>query len=109
MREITPMPNKFKRALTRMGYRHMGNEVWGKPVAFHLLIVFLDAGTLTMFNHFKGANNQVLLWDRHELDVDNLESSIKFAEYGTRVDVGQPSSGGDFSFITQKEMIESFL
>ncbi len=108
MRNILPMPGKFRKILTKLGYREMKDSVWGKPVAYHIFLIFIDDGVLTFFNHFTGADsNKILLWDRKELDINDLEESIKFTEYSTRINVS--CSKSDFSFITKKEMIESFL
>ena len=100
------MEPELKQALQKMGYRHMGNDIWGKPIAYHLLIVRMIDNKPTMVNHCMGIQNQLLIWDRQSLESDNYESSLKMAEFSTSKEV---VNGGDFGFLTTDQQISALL
>jgi hypothetical protein len=100
------VPSTLVTALRQMGYRHMGKGVWGKPVGYHLLTVHTKAKAAVFTNHFKGAKDQPLVWNRHGLDPEDYLSSLKFAERGTRLNMAQPS---EYQFVTPDEQFADIL
>lgn len=107
------MNEKLKLAMTRMGYRDMGNgQVWAKPVAYHLYTIRMIDGVAKFTNYFLGAQRQMLVWNSQEItdteDSGGYELSIKYAEYGTRCDVGNRFDS-DFGFASQAEVFATML
>lgn len=93
-------------ALTRMGYRILGKDVWAKPVGFHLLAV----KDYKLKNYFIGANKKMLVWDSHDIDSTDPLNSIKSAEYSTRLNVGMLCmSNIDLSFVSKSWWAEGLL
>lgn len=106
---MTMPPKELTKALRLMGYRHMGNGIWGKPVGYHLLTVRMSDDEAHFSNHFKGVPGKVLLWSSHKLEVYNKDylDAIKVAEFSTRIDVGlRPSS---FEFLSREEQLSDLL
>jgi hypothetical protein len=103
------MKLELKQALRKMGYRHMGKGVWGKPVAYHLLTVQVEKEKVRFTNYFKGVQDKVLVWESKVLDAEDYEASLKLGEYATRTDVGQPYHSSSFGFLTREEMFADML
>lgn len=99
------MTDKQTIALKRLGYRPMGKGAWGKPVAYHLFLV--KDGKWS--NHFVGADGNHYVWSSKSLDPKDYESSIAFAEYETRTDVGGATVGSRFGFMTAADHWEGIL
>lgn len=94
-------------ALKKMGYREMGNDTWGKPVGFHLFVVYLLNNEVKLQNYIKGEEKtKVLTFSMHTVQGETWLESIKFAESRARIDHTQQSS---FEFLTREQEISELF
>jgi hypothetical protein len=98
----------FEEILTKMGYRQLREDVWAKPVAFHLFLFEMDKMLWT--NFFKGAKDgSICVWNTEtykekDWEVDGKSPFLLFLKYTeqcTKIDVRNVDS--EFEFLTVGE------
>ena len=70
---------RIKLALLKMGYREMNENVFGKPIGFHLITFELDK--LLWTNWFKGNNNETHIWNSSKYDMANIDLKDDFLNF----------------------------
>jgi hypothetical protein len=100
--------HQIELALTKMGYRHMGKDVWAKPIGHHIFTFNLNKGE--WLNLFKALTDETHIWDSKSITVpdneDDFLNTLKMYEQYTNISSG--SNQTNFEFLTIEEQV-SFL
>jgi len=93
--------------LTSMGYRHINDKGWAKPVGNHLFVY--KPSESTWYNWIQGTS-ELLVWNRKEFVNDGEDDSflnfIKECECSGKTDYRGQS---EFHFLTRIQQIELIL
>ena len=69
--------DEIERILTRMGYRQMKENLFGKPVGYVIFTTEIIENEIIWKNRFK-SNNEILLWESTTNSDISIESSFEF-------------------------------
>lgn len=99
---------QMKKALTKMGYRNMNNNVWGKPLGNTLVTFEFDK---LMFTQWFKSGDETLIWTSAaqvvEDEAQNLIQIKSFENYSCRLTLG--STMDSFEFLTANQVLEDLL
>ena len=93
-----------KEILISMGYRQMGKNIYGKPIAHHMFIY--DYPNSTLKNIFKGRDNNLHIWDSqgYELTPDVEDDFLKFIKYCEQFTRISTDCASNFEFINNDDI-----